>query len=284
MRLEVVHGTHACHHPHFIHGLSLHPAYQLSPPAPKGKTQTPLNVQNLSNRSPPGFRDISVTPRVSSPMASAPPHPGPDPWSPHPSLHWCASPEVVGCDALPHRVATLGATGPSSEAAGEATTSSGVKASQVAQRRGILLQAGDPGSISSGEGSNSPLQSSFLEIPWTEEPGGLLWGHRVGRSRATKHTHKCHAAGCWCLPAAGASVCLLPAPRGGPPSLCLCLRPLPHHLLPWWAPSALPRSRAPGPGSFLHVTSALCPLGHLGHSPSPPPLAGICYYAFPPAI
>lgn len=27
---------------------------------PQRKTQTPLNVQNLSNRSPPGFRDISI--------------------------------------------------------------------------------------------------------------------------------------------------------------------------------------------------------------------------------
>ena len=38
--------------------------------------------------------------------------------------------------------------------------------------------AGDLGSIptsgrSSGEGNGNPLQYSCLEIPWTEEPGGL---------------------------------------------------------------------------------------------------------------
>ena len=39
-------------------------------------------------------------------------------------------------------------------------------------------QAGDMGSIpgsgqSPGGGSSKPLQYSSLEIPWTEEPGGL---------------------------------------------------------------------------------------------------------------
>ena len=39
-------------------------------------------------------------------------------------------------------------------------------------------QAGDTGSIpgsgqSPGGGSSKPLQYSSLEIPWTEEPGGL---------------------------------------------------------------------------------------------------------------
>ena len=37
---------------------------------------------------------------------------------------------------------------------------------------------GDPGSIpgsgrSHGEENSSPLQCSYLENPWTEEPGGL---------------------------------------------------------------------------------------------------------------
>ena len=39
--------------------------------------------------------------------------------------------------------------------------------------------AGDPGPIPGlrrclGEGNGYPLQYSFLEIPWTEEPGGPL--------------------------------------------------------------------------------------------------------------
>ena len=46
---------------------------------------------------------------------------------------------------------------------------------------------GDPGSIpgsgrSPGEGNDNPLQYSCLEIPWTEEPGGLqsMGSQRVG--------------------------------------------------------------------------------------------------------
>ena len=40
------------------------------------------------------------------------------------------------------------------------------------------VNAGDAGSIpgsgkSPGEGNGNPLQYSCLEIPWTEEPGGL---------------------------------------------------------------------------------------------------------------
>jgi len=36
--------------------------------------------------------------------------------------------------------------------------------------------------LSSGEGNGNPLQYSCLEIPWTEEPGGLqsMGSQRVG--------------------------------------------------------------------------------------------------------
>lgn len=54
-------GLHACHRPHFI-PRSFPALRAICPPCPQGKAQTPLNVQNLSNRSPPGFRDISILP------------------------------------------------------------------------------------------------------------------------------------------------------------------------------------------------------------------------------
>ena len=52
--------------------------------------------------------------------------------------------------------------------------------------------AGDTGSIpgsgrSPGEGNGNPLQYSYKEVPWTEEPGGLqsMGSQRVGHNLAT---------------------------------------------------------------------------------------------------
>ena len=44
--------------------------------------------------------------------------------------------------------------------------------------KNLPANAGDTGSIpglgrSPGKGNGNPLQYSYLEIPWTEEPGGL---------------------------------------------------------------------------------------------------------------
>ena len=44
--------------------------------------------------------------------------------------------------------------------------------------KNLPANAGDTGSIpglgrSPGNGNGNPLQYSYLEIPWTEEPGGL---------------------------------------------------------------------------------------------------------------
>ena len=44
--------------------------------------------------------------------------------------------------------------------------------------KNLPANAGDKGSIpglgrSSGEGNDNPLQYSCLDVPWTEEPGGL---------------------------------------------------------------------------------------------------------------
>ena len=50
-------------------------------------------------------------------------------------------------------------------------------------RKESAWNAGNPGSVPGlgrppGEGSGNPLQYSYLEIPWTEEPGGYSsWGH-----------------------------------------------------------------------------------------------------------
>ena len=59
----------------------------------------------------------------------------------------------------------------------------------------LPANAEDMGSIprlgrSPGEGHGNPLQYSYLEIPWTEEPGGLLsMGlQRVRHDWATKHS------------------------------------------------------------------------------------------------
>jgi len=56
----------------------------------------------------------------------------------------------------------------------------------------------DSGSIpglgrSPGEGNGCALQYSCLEIPWTEEPGGLqsIWSQR-DKIEATWHTHVFH--------------------------------------------------------------------------------------------
>ena len=67
--------------------------------------------------------------------------------------------------------------------------------SLVAQCEASACSAGDTGSIpgsgrSPGEGNGNPLQYSFWEIPWTEEPGGSSLGHkRVGHDLATKHSN-----------------------------------------------------------------------------------------------
>ena len=52
-----------------------------------------------------------------------------------------------------------------------------------------VCNVGDPGTIpglgrSPGEGNDNPLQCSCLEIPWTEEPGGLqfMGSQRVGHN------------------------------------------------------------------------------------------------------
>ena len=58
--------------------------------------------------------------------------------------------------------------------------------------KNLPANAGDSGSVP-GEGrppgreNGNPLQYSCLEIPWTEEPGGLqsLWSQRVGHDRVT---------------------------------------------------------------------------------------------------
>ena len=44
--------------------------------------------------------------------------------------------------------------------------------------KNLPANAGDTGSIpglgrSPGKGNGNPIQYSYLEIPWTEEPGGL---------------------------------------------------------------------------------------------------------------
>ena len=56
------------------------------------------------------------------------------------------------------------------------------------------VNTGDVGSIpgsqkSPGEGNGNPLQYSCLEIPWTEEPGGLqsMGLQRVEHDVATEH-------------------------------------------------------------------------------------------------
>ena len=56
--------------------------------------------------------------------------------------------------------------------------------------KNLLAHAGDTGDVDSvpglrrcpGEGHGNPLQYSCLEIPWTEEPGGLqsMGSQRVG--------------------------------------------------------------------------------------------------------
>ena len=57
-----------------------------------------------------------------------------------------------------------------------------------------------PGSGGSLEGGNdNPLQYSCLEIPWTEEPGGLksTGSQRDGHDLVTEHacTHPCEVSG-----------------------------------------------------------------------------------------
>ena len=62
--------------------------------------------------------------------------------------------------------------------------------------------AGDTGDVgfipasgrSPGGESDNPLQYSCLEIPWTEEPGGLqsMGSQRVGHNLETEHAEKCY--------------------------------------------------------------------------------------------
>ena len=60
------------------------------------------------------------------------------------------------------------------------------------KKKKSACNAGDPGWIpglerSPGEGNGYPLQYSCLEIPWTEEPGGLQYmgPQRVGHDLLT---------------------------------------------------------------------------------------------------
>ena len=65
---------------------------------------------------------------------------------------------------------------PDQNSLGDSLVAQLVKNSPVMQK--IACSIGDPGLIpgsarSLGEGHGNPLQYSCLEIPWTEEPGGL---------------------------------------------------------------------------------------------------------------
>ena len=60
------------------------------------------------------------------------------------------------------------------------------------KKKNSACNAGDPGSIpglgrSPGDRNGYPLQYSCLEIPWTEEPGGLqcMGSQRVGHDLLT---------------------------------------------------------------------------------------------------
>ena len=62
----------------------------------------------------------------------------------------------------------------------------------MVKKKKSACNAGDPGWIpglerSPGEGNGYPLQYSCLEIPWTEEPGGLQYmgPQRVGHDLLT---------------------------------------------------------------------------------------------------
>ena len=51
-----------------------------------------------------------------------------------------------------------------------------------------------------GEGNGTPLQYSCLEIPWTEEPGGLQsWGHKESDTTEQLHSHNLPIRKCWNL-------------------------------------------------------------------------------------
>ena len=106
-----------CRHPHGVHCLFLHPVYQLPPPTPQGNLRVlclPALGTSLSFPDCPLRWPLCLPARVLSP------------WSPRPRLHWCASPEAVGYDALPWPYLHVGVTG-SSEAAEETTLLSTVK-------------------------------------------------------------------------------------------------------------------------------------------------------------
>ena len=66
----------------------------------------------------------------------------------------------------------------------------------MARGKESACNAGDAGSIPGsgrfpGEGNDNPLQYSYLEIPWTEEPGELqsMGLQRVRHGLVTKHQH-----------------------------------------------------------------------------------------------
>ena len=61
--------------------------------------------------------------------------------------------------------------------------------------------------MTSGEGNDPPLSILAWRIPWTEEPGGLQWGHKeLVATEELKHRHS--QGGLYSLTSAG-SVCLL---------------------------------------------------------------------------
>ena len=65
--------------------------------------------------------------------------------------------------------------------------------SAVKKVKNLPANAGDLGLVfglggSPGEGNGNPFQSLALELPWTEEPGGLqsMGSQRVGHDLPTK--------------------------------------------------------------------------------------------------
>ena len=83
-----------------------------------------------------------------------------------------------------------------SDLAGAAAAASEQSTSLNKSHLRAVMFPGDWGSIpglgkSPGGRNGNPLQYSCLEIPWTEEPGGLqsMGSQRVGHNLVTKHTH-----------------------------------------------------------------------------------------------
>ena len=76
------------------------------------------------------------------------------------------------------------------------TSSMGFPGDSVVKNLPLQCNAEDPGSNlgsgrSPGEGNGNPFQYSCLEIPWTEEPGGLpsMRSQRVGHDWVTTQHH-----------------------------------------------------------------------------------------------